>query len=351
MILTVNQTHVTSDNRVICQSELPYTWNGITFNAAGVQTATLSDANGCDSTVIMTLTVNPTYNIPLTQAVCESELPYTWNGLVFTAAGTQSLNLQTANGCDSVITMTLTVNYGTHNAETETSCESYVWHGVTYTTSGTYTYEYSNANGCTSVDTLHLTISPADHADFAETACEFFIWEGTTYSASGDYTQTFTNANGCDSVVTLHLTINHATSSEFTVETSDSCYSWNGHLYCASGDYTQTLTAANGCDSVVTLHLTVSVGIDDHNDFTFKVYPNPTTGMVNIECTMNNVQAETVDFHVYDVYGKLVDVVETRHGTSLQTVQIDLSVFAPGVYFVKAVAEGNVVAVRKVVKR
>ncbi|MCR4857870.1 MAG: T9SS type A sorting domain-containing protein [Bacteroidales bacterium] len=31
--------------------------------------------------------------------------------------------------------------------------------------------------------------------------------------------------------------------------------------------------------------------------------------------------------------------------------QIDLSPFAPGVYFIKAVAEGNVVAVRKVVKQ
>ena len=353
MILTVNQTHVTTDSRIICQSELPYMWNGVTFNAAGVQTATLTDANGCDSTVIMTLTVNPTYNIPLTQAVCESELPYTWNGLVFTAAGSQSLSLQTVNGCDSIVTMTLTVNHGTHNIETETACESYEWHGVTYTTSGTYTYEYTNANGCASVDTLHLTISPADFADFAETACEQFVWEGTTYTVSGDYTQTFTNASGCDSVVTLHLTINHAVSSEFAIETSDSCYSWNGHLYCESGDYTQTLTAANGCDSVITLHLTITVGIDDHNlSASMTVYPNPTNGIVNVQCTINNVQVGTMEYHVFDAYGKLVDVVEMNaNGSSAQTVQIDLSGFANGVYFVKAVADGNVVAVRKVVKR
>ncbi len=58
-----------------------------------------------------------------------------------------------------------------------------------------------------------------------------------------------------------------------------------------------------------------------------------------------------MEYHVFDAYGKLVDVVETRCTTSLQTAQIDLSGFANGVYFVKAVADGNVVAVRKVVKR
>jgi hypothetical protein len=73
---------------------------------------------------------------------------------------------------------------------------------------------------------------------------------------------------------------------------------------------------------------------------------------------MNNVQAGMVDFHVYDAYGKLVDVtiagVSGTQGvcdTPLQTAQIDLSHFAPGVYFIKAVADGNVVAVRKIVKR
>jgi hypothetical protein len=201
-----------------------------------------------------------------------------------------------------VDTLYLTVNHGTHNVETETACESYEWHGATYTTSGTYTYEYNNENGCASVDTLHLTI-------------------------------------------------NFAQSAEFAVTTTDSCYSWNGHLYCESGDYTQTLTAANGCDSTVTLHLTITVGIDDHNDFALNLYPNPTNGMVNVQCTMNNVQVGTMEFHVFDAYGKLVDVVETRCTTSLQTAQIDLSGFANGVYFVKTVADGNVVAVRKMVKR
>jgi hypothetical protein len=61
---------------------------------------------------------------------------------------------------------------------------------------------------------------------------------------------------------------------------------------------------------------------------------------------------------VFDIYGKLVGVVETLRATSLQTgtgasvqTQIDLSRYANGVYFIKAVADGNVIGVRKVVKQ
>ena len=97
------------------------------------------------------------------------------------------------------------------------------------------------------------------------------------------------DANGCTQVDTLYLTIYENVSSEFTITTEDSCHLWNGVSYCTSGDYTQILQTAHGCDSVVTLHLTITVGIDDHNlAGSMKIYPNPTTDVVNVQCTMNN---------------------------------------------------------------
>ena len=41
----------------ICASDLPYTWNGIVFTEAGSETAALTADNGCDSTLVMTVTV------------------------------------------------------------------------------------------------------------------------------------------------------------------------------------------------------------------------------------------------------------------------------------------------------
>ena len=248
--MTVNQPTTGDTTAVVCES---FTWDGTTYTVSGDYTTTKTNVNGCDSVIMMTLTVNPTYTVTDVRSICPSELPYTWNGVVFDAAGTQTLNLQTINGCDSVVTMTLTVN--------------------------------------------------------------------------------------------------PSVSSEISVTCPDSCYIWNGQSYCASGDYTQTLQTSQGCDSVVTLHLTITVGIDDHDGFALKVYPNPTNGVVNVEWTINNVQTETLEIRLYDAYGRLLDVAETFHETSLPTAQIDLSKYAYGTYFVKAVADGKVVAVRKVVKQ
>ncbi|MFA6779777.1 MAG: leucine-rich repeat protein, partial [Paludibacteraceae bacterium] len=62
----------------------------------------------CESEAELEVVVNKTYNITESKTVCTEALPYTWNGVVFTEAGTKVAALQTKNGCDSTVTMTLT---------------------------------------------------------------------------------------------------------------------------------------------------------------------------------------------------------------------------------------------------
>ena len=262
------------------------------------------------------------------------------------------------------MTLHLTINQPTTSVDAQTACDSFTWiDGVTYTESNsTATYTLTNATGCDSVVTLNLTLNHAETAEFSETACESFEWNGETFTTSGDYTRTFTNVVGCDSVVTLHLTVNPTEESEFSISTPDSCYTWNAESYCTSGDYTQTLETVHGCDSIVTLHLTITVGIDEHHlGASMTVYPNPTTGVVNVECTMDDVEMGAVEFQLFDAFGRLLRTTDgvganndsplrtDGHGSSVQT-QIDLSHYASGTYFVKAVADGCVIAVRKVIK-
>ena len=161
--LTVNPTYNVTDKDTICDSQLPYTWNGVVFTGAGTKNATLETVNGCDSVVTMTLTVNPTYNVTDKDTICDSQLPYTWNGVVFTGAGTKTATLETVNGCDSVVVMTLTVN-PTHNVtDKDTICDSqlpYTWNGVVFTGAGTKTTTLEAVNGCDSVVEMTLTINP-----------------------------------------------------------------------------------------------------------------------------------------------------------------------------------------------
>lgn len=145
---------------------------------------------------------------------------------------------------------------------TETACDSYTWNGVKYTVSGNYEQTFVTEQGCDSIVTLFLTINKSYNIGFGEEAEESYTWQGTTYTESGDYTKTLQSVNGCDSVVTLHLTIGEIVTpctdktSEFSAS-AETSYTWEGTTYTESGDYVQTFPMAGGCDSVVTLHLTI----------------------------------------------------------------------------------------------
>ena len=93
------------------------------------------------------------------------------------------------------------------NEFSDVACNSYTWNGETYTTSGDYQQTLTAVSGCDSVVTLHLTINQSKTGEFSQTAEGSYKWNDQTYMTSGDYVQTLTADNGCDSVVTLHLTI------------------------------------------------------------------------------------------------------------------------------------------------
>lgn len=61
--------------------------------------------------------------------------------------------------------------------------------------------------GCESEITLFLTVVPHDTVYLEQTANESFVWNGVTYTEEGIYTQYFNNQNGCDSTVILTLTL------------------------------------------------------------------------------------------------------------------------------------------------
>ena len=86
-----------------------YTWNGQTYTQSGDYTQTFTNAAGCDSVVTLHLTISPIYNVTESREVCIAALPYDWNGVTFYETSTQTATLTASNGCDSVITMLLTV--------------------------------------------------------------------------------------------------------------------------------------------------------------------------------------------------------------------------------------------------
>lgn len=129
---------------------------------------------------------------------------------------------------------------------------------------------------------------------------------------------------------------------EFNAVCTESSYEWNGETYTQSGDYTQTFTSAAGCDSTVTLHLTFDVGVDEAGELLgVQVWPNPTSGVVNIDFGARTGICEVA---VFDVCGKQVLSAQGAN------VQIDLSPLATGIYVLKFFHDGNFIGSTKVLR-
>ena len=296
--LTIRRSSVGVETATACNM---YSWYGRIFTeSTDTATRVVSNTVGCDSVITLHLTVNQCSSTDLT--VCDS---VTWHGVLYTQSGTFF---------DGHDTLHLTVNNSTTGVETVTACNSYDWYEHTGITAScynlTHTFVAGNQYGCDSIVTLNLTINQCSRTEVTE--CDSYVWRGTTYTQSGTYT------DGND---TLVLTINHSVATEQNV-TANNSYTWHGQTYTQSGDYTWEGTTVAGCDSTVTLHLTINNGIDDveEAELNVSIYPNPTHGLVNIEANGNVSKVE-----VYDINGRKVAIYDN-------TTIIDLSNMASGTY-------------------
>ena len=224
------------------------------------QSCNLTNANGCDSTAVLNLTINNPTSSYLSVSECED---YIWsvNNVTYSTSGLYIDSSLNADGCTQLDSLDLSIYNTTTSIDIQTACESYTWiDGNTYTNSNntaTYTLAGGNTDGCDSIATLNLTINPSTSSTTAVTACDSYAWNGQTYTSSSQYTWLGVNSNGCDSVATLNLTINPSTSSTTDVTACDS-YAWNGQTITTSGSYNQTFTNVAGCDSVHTLVATIN---------------------------------------------------------------------------------------------
>src|SRR5690554_141323 len=204
-----------------------------------------------------------------TQAACGS---LTWiDGNTYTSSNntaTHTIPSGATNGCDSIITLDLTMpGPDASGTDTRTECAPFTWiDGNTYTTNentATHTILGGAANGCDSIVTLNLTIDgTVDNTTDTRTECAPFTWiDGNTYNSDENAaTFTLTNQAGCDSIVTLNLTIAGTSTTGIDTRTECAPFTWiDGNTYNSDENAaTFTLTNQAGCDSIVTLNLTIN---------------------------------------------------------------------------------------------
>ena len=299
------------------------------------------------------------------QTACDS---YTWiDGNTYTENNnTATYVLTNAVGCDSIVTLDLTILNSTSSIDSHTACESFTWiDGNTYTQSNnTATHVLTNAAGCDSVVTLDLTINHSTTGVDTQVACDSFTWiDGNTYTENNNTaTYILTNAAGCDSVILLELTINDvdatvsANGSTITANAAGASYQWldcDDNYAPISGETSQSFTATsngnyavavtqNGCTDTSDCVTISGLGIDANFANRLQIYPNPTHRDLYVELDR---KYSTLNINVRNIVGQ---IVSSKRYNSVNQIDLKLN-GKPGIYFVELNTE-NERTILKVIK-
>ena len=308
--LEIQETNYTLDKE-ICQGS-SYTFDGNTYTTSGQHNATFTSAIGCDSIITLNLSVVSEYETTvMNETLCEGDA-FTMGSTTYTTSGAYTETFTSSDGCDSTVMLNLMVN-PTKSAAMEASIcdgEFYQFGNRNYISTGTYTETFSSATGCDSIVTLQLNVI-SDNTVYNESICagESYMLGGTPYTTDGSYQATLTTTSGCSADVTLNLTVlpvSNATINESIC--AGSTYTLGSQTFTTTGTYTETMTSATGCDSIVTLNLEV------------------TESMVTMNETICEGGSFTVGNTSYTTNGSYTNVFTSSMGCGDSTVILNLSV-------------------------
>ncbi len=316
-----------------------------------------------EQTVSVNIMVHPNAASDMYEAICQGDTYYFF-GQVLNIQGDYHYTAQTIHGCDSIITLHLSINLNQEsNFEVEDGhCDSYFW------------------------DPMDHEIISTDH-------------EGLEYTESGTYHRTYKTIHGCDSVVTMSVRLDYTpvpteiypldpentaphwvvTATEFQINSYD-FQLWDTNPHCAWDTVTWTCDEAPSwvlepfgekgkkCKVFVLDHVNDTIwlkahafnhcapeegieqkywfvcsfyGTDDHlSQAHFDVVPNPNNGQMNLHLeSLTGV----VDIKVYDMRGMLIDSFQTYNANGNGIYTYTMKKQTAGIYyFVATCKEGTV---------
>ena len=259
--LTVKYADVVYSEAAICQGDT-YTWLNKEYSAAGTYLDTVRVEGQADQVLGLVLTVNKPTSAVLPVSILHGE-SYPWFDEVLTESAVKDTVITNVAGCDSVVTLNLTVTYKATEYVSDAVCqgESYTWLGKEYSAAGTYYDTVRTAGAADQPMALVLSVNMPSAYEYAAQICEgdAYDFNGQLLSEAGTYHDTLANMHGCDSIVTLRLTVYEPENQTLDVTICHgSSYLFNGVELAKTGTYYDSIVDNHGCDAIITLNLTVN---------------------------------------------------------------------------------------------
>lgn len=165
---------VITTNQNICQGD-SVLFQGTYYNSSGIFSDSLINFAGCDSVLLLNLTVNPSFLNNLNQSICNGD-SILLEGSFQTTTGIYTDSLQTTSGCDSIVITNLTINPTYQISQNLEICQgdSILIGGTFYNSSGNYPNLLQSNLGCDSLVTTLLTVTQFGDATISlvDSLCE-----------------------------------------------------------------------------------------------------------------------------------------------------------------------------------
>ncbi|HET6991516.1 MAG TPA: T9SS type A sorting domain-containing protein, partial [Bacteroidia bacterium] len=244
---------------------------------------------------------------------------------------------------------------------------------------GIYWVDVTNGNGCVSRDSVTVTINSNPIVDLGPDATQCgsatldagnpgatYLWSDNstnqtlTVSASGTYSVLVTFSGGCTASDAINITINPLPTVTLNFPNDTVCL--NGGMFNLTGEspsggtwsgngvsgstfdpqvpgvgftlITYTYSDLNGCSAMDTSSLWVDVcnGVSDNVSLTnMNVFPNPNNGHFTLE--INHASGNGL-LLVTDALGQVISSENVVTANGSLTKEIDLGIYANGIYFI-----------------
>jgi gliding motility-associated-like protein len=260
--LTVVVPALSSVSAAICNGQLYTLPSGRKINVSGIYQDTLFTTGGCDSIITtISLTVSSVTVSSTSATICSGQVFVLPSGKSVSSTGVFNDTIHSTAGCDSIITtVNLTVTPPLTTTISAAICAGQLYtlpDGTSVNTTGVYTSKLSTAAGCDSIITVNLTVNAGTPTNIAAAIClgsTYTLPSGRVVNTAGIYSDTFNTAAGCDSIIitTLSTITPKQAASAVTICQGDSYTLPWGQVVTTAGIFNDTLKSLNGCDSIIT---------------------------------------------------------------------------------------------------
>ncbi len=197
----------------------------ITVNSSDNYAVTVLDECDNESNAEIFIDVNPNGVFPITANICEGEI-YVFGNEELSVAGSYTQTYIAASGCDSVVVLDLSVLPEEEVIIQESICEgSFITiNGISYDESGEYQQLLTTTAGCDSILSISIESFPAYFVEQNFTIIEgqSIVVNGQEYDSIGVFVQNYTTTQGCDSIIAIQIN----QSEEMIHYSLDDCFSY-----------------------------------------------------------------------------------------------------------------------------